>query len=474
MTSTQALTPPKAARVNWRAIAWQAFLIAIVGWLAYEAITNAAQNMRARNIPTDFSFWFNTSGFDINQSLISYSARSTYGRAFVVGLLNTLAVAAVGIVLATMLGFVIGVARLSNNWIISKLAEVYVEILRNTPLLLQLLFWYNAVLKPLPRPRQSIALPAFSLQFPGLHMLALAVIAAAIGVVVWRVGRTAREESLAKALGGAAGSLLIGVALLALVFGGGLFGLSAGQGDNWAGLLGIAAGQYAFLNNRGLYLPLPVFAPAMLSVAIIFALSLAAALAFVVWARRRQARTGEQWPHGWIGLAIAIIPALAAFLLAGGPVSGDYPVPRGFNLAGGWRVYPEFFALLLGLSLYTAAFIAEIVRAGILAVPKGQTEAANALGLRRQAILKLVVVPQAMRVIIPPLTNQYLNLTKNSSLAVFVGYPDLVQVFAGTVLNQTGAAVQVIAITMAVYLTISLLTSAAMNLYNRRMALVER
>jgi general L-amino acid transport system permease protein len=374
-----------------RGFLYQAVLIAIVGFLGYEAVVNASTNMRARGIPTDFAFWDRVASFDINQTLIEYSAASTYGRAFYVGLLNTLLVAAVGVVLATFLGFFVGVARLSHNYVVQKLATLYVEVMRNTPLLLQLLFIYNAVLTPLPNPRNSISL-----------------------------------------------------------------------------------GAGVFINNRGLVLPDPQFAPGAGWVLVAAIVGLVLAIAFRIYARRDQEKTGRIYPVVWIGAGLVFgLPALV-YLALGEPVTFAAPVLRGFNFQGGVRVLPEFVALVLGLVLYTAAFIAEIVRAGILSVSHGQTEAAMALGLTRQQTLKLVVTPQAMRVIIPPLTNQYLALTKNSSLAVFIGYPDLVQVFAGTVLNQTGAAVQVIAITMAVYLVISLVTAAIMNTYNRRMALVER
>jgi general L-amino acid transport system permease protein len=374
-----------------RGLLWQGVLIALVGYLAYEAVLNASTNMRARGIPTDFSFWDRTASFDINQTLVSYSATSTYGRAFVVGLLNTLLVAGIGVVLATLLGFFVGIARLSENWVVSKVATVYVEIMRNTPLLLQLLFWYNAVLKPLPGPRDSIS------------------------------------------------------------FGAGIF-----------------------LNNRGLIFPEPQFAPAAVAIPIVAAIAFVLAIGLAIFARRRQASTGQALPVVWIGAGLVLGLPILAYLAAGQPVTFVDPVLRGFNFQGGVRVLPEFVALLLGLVFYTAAFIAEIVRAGIQSVAHGQTEAAQSLGLTRQQTLKLITIPQALRVIVPPLTNQYLALTKNSSLAVFIGYPDLVQVFAGTVLNQTGAAVQVIAITMAVYLTISLVTALVMNVYNRRKALVER
>jgi general L-amino acid transport system permease protein len=473
MSSIEGTAPPTGSRLNMRALFWQILLTVVVVWLAYEAVTNASENMRARNIPTDFSFWFRTSGFDINQTLISYSAVSTYGRAFLVGLLNTLSVAVAGVFFATVIGFSIGVARLSHNWIVAKLASAYVELLRNTPLLLQLLFWYNAVLKQLPHPRRSLALPAATFHMPDTSTLIAGGLALAIGFALIVLARKV-QAGVGALLARTFGSLSMAIGLLVLLFGGQLLASWVGLPGSGGGLIAFAKGQYGFLNNRGLYLPLPLFSNAMTRVWILLGGGFLAAVIFYIWAGRRQAQTGQTLPRNTIALTLTFAPAAIALLLSDNPVSFDLPKPRGFNLSGGWRVYPEFFALLLGLSLYTAAFIAEIVRAGILSVAKGQTEAASALGLRRQSVLKLVVVPQAMRVIIPPLTNQYLNLTKNSSLAVFIGYPDLVQVFAGTVLNQTGAAVQIIAITMAVYLVISLVTSFGMNIYNRRVALLER
>jgi general L-amino acid transport system permease protein len=371
---------------------YQILLLAVVGFLIWSAASNAIENLRAQKIASGFGFWHNASGFDINQKLIPYDASSgTYGRAFWVGLLNTLLVASIGIVLSTFLGFFVGVARLSSNWIVSKIAMIYVEVIRNVPLLLQLFFWYNAVLKPLPNPRQSIELPA--------------------------------------------------------------------------GFL---------LNNRGLYVPDPQFGPGgnLIIWALLF--GLVASFVFRSWARKQQAETGKQYPIGLVAFGLIIVLPTLVYFATGRPISFVYPELAGFNLRGGIQIFPEFVALLVGLTTYTAGFIAEVVRAGILAVSKGQTEAANALGLRAGPTLKLVVIPQAMRVIIPPLTSNYLNLTKNSSLAVAIGYPDLVQVFTGTVLNQTGQAVEVVAITMAVYLTISLVTSLFMNIYNKRMALVER
>jgi general L-amino acid transport system permease protein len=382
--------PPRRRR--WGNLALQAALVVVVGGLAYGAFVNAADNLAKANIASGFRFWNNTAGFDISQTLIDYSpSTSTFGRAFWVGLLNTLLVAALGIVLATALGFAIGIARLSRNWLVSRLAGAYVELIRNVPLLLQLLFWYNAVLKALPDLRSSFALP------------------------------------------------------------GGLF-----------------------LNNRGLFLPRPQFGAGFSYVLTAFVLGAIATTALRIWARRRQDLTGE--PPRILPYALTLIVAvpLVVFFLAGAPLHFSFPEMGRFNVLGGTEILPEFAALLLALAIYTAAFIAEVVRAGLLSVPHGQTEAAQALGLRSGSTLRLVVVPQAMRVIVPPLTSQYLNLIKNSSLAVAIGYPDLVQVFAGSVLNITGQAVEVIAVTMAVYLFISLATSLFMNLYGHAVGIVER
>ncbi len=373
-------------------LAFQVALLLIVGGLAYAAVVNAAQNLAHANIATGFGFWNNTAGFDISQTLIHYSAStSTFGRAFWVGLLNTLFVSGIGIVLATILGFVVGIARLSRNWLVACLAGGYVELVRNVPLLLQLLFWYNAVLKSLPELQGSIALP-----------------------------------------------------------GGG------------------------FLNNRGLFLPRPEFGPGFGAVVIALLVGVVAALLLRSWARGRQARSGRRTRIFWAAVGLIGGLPLVAFVLAGLPLSFHFPALGRFNVTGGIEVLPEFAALLIALTVYTAAFIAEVVRAGVLAVPAGQTEAAQALGLRSATTLRLIVVPQALRVIIPPLTSQYLNLIKNSSLAVAIGYPDLVQIFTGTVLNITGQAVEVVAITMAVYLTISLVISLSMNIYGRATAVVER
>jgi general L-amino acid transport system permease protein len=372
-------------------VIYQIVLIVAVAVFAWEIASNVAENLRRQNIASGFGFWNRTSGFDISQTLIEYSNASTYGRAFWAGLCNTLLVAALGIVLATILGFVIGIARLSSNWLVARLATVYVEVIRNLPLLLQLMFWYFAVLKNLPGPRQSLALPAG-----------------------------------------------------------------------------------ASLNVRGLYLPSPVPEPGFGIVFWALVIGVAGAIVIRVWARRRQMATGQRFPVLWTTLGLLFGLPLSAYFLTGMPLSFEYPELKGFNFQGGMVIQPEFMALLLGLAIYTASFIAEIVRAGILGVSKGQKEAARALGLTNGQMLRLVVIPQASRIIIPPLTSQYLNLTKNSSLAVAIGYPDFVSVFTGTVLNQTGQAVEVILLTMAVFLTLSLLTSAFMNWFNTRMALVER
>jgi general L-amino acid transport system permease protein len=364
--------------------------VAIIAFAAYIA-HNTATNLRKLGIASGFGFLNRVSGFDIGITLIPYSLTSTYGRAFLVGLLNTLLVSVCGIVLATILGFIIGVLRLSRNWLVARLASAYVEIIRNVPLLLQIVFWYFGVLSALPALRNSLSI-----------------------------------------------------------------------------------GGIVFLNNRGVYAPAPIAEPGFSALPIAFLVGVVGAIAVSRWARRRQELTGQQFHSFWVGLGLVVGLPLVAAVFTGFPVTWEYPELRGFNFAGGLVILPEFIALLLALTLYTAAFIGEIVRAGIQAVSHGQTEAAYALGLRPTVTTRLVIIPQALRVIVPPLTSQYLNLTKNSSLAVAIGYPDLVHVFTGTVLNQTGQAVEVITITMLVYGSISLLISLFMNWYNRRIALVER
>lgn len=374
-----------------RGIALQVLLLIAVGLLAITIAFNTAANLKAQNVASGFDFLSRTAGFDVSQSLVPYTSKSSYAQAFWVGLSNTLLVAALGIVFATLLGFALGIARVSENWLASRLALAYVEIVRNVPLLLQLLVWYVAVLRSLPAPSAALQLP-----------------------------------------GG------------------------------------------AVIDVRGLHVPRLDFEHGS-AVALTFALSIACAV--VLWrdARGLRARGTARSPSlvraAWAAVALTPLIALAA---AASTLSVTRPALGRFNYDGGVSIEPEFLALLIGLSIYTAAFIAEIVRAGLLGVPEGQREAAAALGLNRSQALRLVILPQALRIVIPPLTNQYLNLTKNSSLAVAIGYPDLVSVFAGTVLNQTGQAVEVIAITMAVYLVISLATALFMNWLNARTAWRER
>jgi general L-amino acid transport system permease protein len=374
-------------KAGWNGVAVQIAFAAILGWIAYEIVSNARANLQTQHIAAGFGFLKNNAGFDVNQTLISYTGSDTFLRVFVVGLLNTLVVSLVGVVFATVLGFVVALCRLSPNWLLSRVGEIYVEIIRNLPLLFQILFWYLAVLAALPNPRQSISL---------------------LGLI--------------------------------------------------------------FISNRGLVIPRPIgeagFEPflAMLAFGVVVSLGLR------IYARRALYREGRMiriWPCV-LGLLFAL--PLVTMLMFGVPFTFELPQLKGFNFAGGARIIPEFVALTLALSTYTAAFIAEIVRAGILSVHKGQMEAGSSLGLSRGTTLRLIVVPQAMRVIVPPLTNQYLNLTKNSSLAVAIGYPDLVSVFAGTSLSQTGQAIEIIAMTMGVYLLISLVTSAIMSIYGWRLS----
>ncbi|MFD1694069.1 amino acid ABC transporter permease [Roseibium aestuarii] len=400
-TQDRAGAPARASLLNdpkARGLFYQIVVVVGLALFFWFIVSNTIHNLQRLNIASGFGFLENTAGFGTSQSLINYSESSSYGDAILVGLLNTILVAVIGIFFATLLGFLIGVARLSNNWIISKLAYCYVELLRNVPLLLQIFFWYFAVLRSIPGKREKWSL------FDTFH-----------------------------------------------------------------------------LNIVGLRGPAPIFEPGSQFMFYALIVAIGAAFGLSRWARKRQDATGQQFPSFWAGLGLIIGLPTVVCLLTGVPVHLEYPVfnetgpilKRGFELGTGFNLIPELLALVLALSLYTAAFIAEIVRAGIQAVSHGQTEAAQALGIRQGLTLRLVVIPQAMRVIIPPLTSQFLNLTKNSSLAVAIGFPDLVSM-GGTVLNQTGQALEVIAIWMAVYLSLSLLTSAFMNWYNQRMALVER
>ena len=373
-------------RAGWAGFAFQLLFVTVLIWIGYEIVVNTRANLQAQRITSGFGFLANTAGFDVSQNLIPYSGSDTYTRVFLVGLLNTLLVAVVGIFFATLIGFMVALGRLSPNWLLSRISGGYVELIRNLPLLFQILFWYLAVLAALPNPRQSIA----------------------------------------------------------------LFGSF-------------------FLSNRGLVIPKPIAEAGLEPFAIALLVAVAAALLLRSYARRQLFANGRLiriWPTV-LGLLIGL--PLVTSLVFGAPVMFEIPELKGFNFSGGSRVIPEFVALLLALSLYTAAFIAEIVRAGIQSVHKGQMEAGASLGLSRGSTLRLIVVPQALRVILPPLTNQYLNLTKNSSLAVAIGYPDLVSVFAGTTLSQTGQAIEIIAITMGVYLVISLVTSVIMSFYGWRL-----
>lgn len=373
-------------RAGWAGFALQVLFVAALVWLCYEIVANARANLQAQRITAGFGFMANTAGFDVSQALIPYSGSDSYTRVFLVGLLNTLLVSIIGIFFATIIGFLVALGRLSPNWLLSRISGGYVELIRNLPLLFQILFWYLAVLAALPNPRQSIS-----------------------------------------------------------VFGS------------------------FFLSNRGFVIPKPIGTPGFEPFVAAIALAVIASLLLQRYARKELFDRGRMiriWPYV-LGMLVGL-PVLIS-LVFGAPVKFEYPELKGFNFAGGSRVIPEFVALTLALSTYTAAFIAEIVRAGIQSVHKGQMEAGASLGLQRGSALRLIVVPQAMRVILPPLTNQYLNLTKNSSLAVAIGYPDLVSVFAGTTLSQTGQAIEIIAITMGVYLVISLVTSAIMSFYGWRL-----
>jgi general L-amino acid transport system permease protein len=373
-----------------RGLFYQVLVLGLVLLGGLYLVGNTLENRSRLGVASGFDFLGRLSGFDISQTLIQFSSSTgSFGRAFIVGLLNTFYVAIVGIVLATVIGFVMGIARLSSNWLVNRLALVYIEIIRNIPLLLQLIFWYAVVLGALPAPRDSIT-------FMG-----------------------------------------------------------------------------AALNVRGLFLPKPVFADGILVELVFVLLAILGVVLMRRWAKARFERTGQPFHTFWAGLAILVVVPVLGSLVAGGPVTLEFPQLSTFRVTGGFVLLPEFLAIVLGLAVYTGSFIAEIVRSGILAVSKGQWEAAGALGLSRADTLRLIIVPQALRVIIPPQTSQYLNLTKNSSLGVAIGYPDFFNI-ASTINNQTGQAVEVIAITMAVYLLLSLLISVFMNWYNAKMALVER
>ena len=369
---------------------YQALTALAIVWLFWYAGHNAADNLAKANMTSGFGFLKSRAGFDIAQTSIAYSSDSTYFRALVAGLVNTLIVAAAGIVTATLIGLLVGIGRLSGNWLVARLCMVYVEVFRNIPPLLVIFFFYMGVLSLLPNLRASLALP-----------------------------------------------------------------LSV------------------FVSNRGIYLPAAVFGEGFSAVVIAFIAGIAAAIVYARRAMRRQFETGRRPPVFWVNAGLVAGLPLIVFTALGFPVSLDFPVPGRFNMRGGAVIGPEILSLYMALSLYTAAYIAEIIRAGIVGVEKGQTEAAHALGLRPRLTTRLVILPQALRIVIPPLTSEYLNLTKNSSLAVAIGYADLVSV-GGTIMNQSGHPIEIIAIWMLIYVSISLATSIFMNWFNVKMALVER
>lgn len=373
-----------------RSLIYQVGVVLMVAALGYYLVSNTLTNLERQAIATGFGFLEKESSFEIGETLIEYSAADNYARALIVGVLNTLKVSFIGIVLTVILGAFVGIARLSSNWLVSRLAAIYIEVLQDIPILLQLFFWYALFYEMLPSPRQAL-------------------------------------------------SPISGI----------------------------------FICNRGFMFAVPAAHPVWGWMGWVFAGACGLAYFIRRWALQRQAKTGQSFPIFWVSIGLLLGLPFVVWILGGAPVAMDFPQLRGFNFQGGMGVSPEFGALLLGLVLYTAAFVAEIVRAGIQSVIKGQTEAARALGLKQGQVLSLVILPQALRVIIPPLTSQMLNLTKNSSLAVAIGYPDFVSV-ASTTINQTGQAIEGVALIMTVYLCLSLLTSAFMNWYNKKMALVER
>lgn len=374
-----------------RAIIYQVVALLLIFLFTYFILNNMFINIEKRGINTGFDFLNSEAGFGILQSLIAYDESNSHGKVFIVGLLNTILVSVIGIVFASLIGLLVGIGRLSKNFMVSKLSMIYVETFRNIPILLQILFWYNVVLASLPSPRQSFS------YFDSI-----------------------------------------------------------------------------FFNNRGLYIPKPILESGFTAVVISFILALVAIVFLSKWANKRHDETGEEFPIIWTSIGILIAAPLIVFLLSGSPATLEYPALKGFNFKGGLTLIPELLALALALSIYTATYIAEAVRAGIEAVPKGQKEAAHALGLKDHVILKKVVLPQALRVIIPPVINQYLNLVKNSSLATAIGYPELVTIFSGTSLNQVGQAIEIILMTMAVYLTLSIIISVLMNWFNAKMKIKER
>ncbi len=376
-----------------RSIFYQVVVFGLIAWTAWYLFTNTTQNLEARGMSSGFGFLETTAGFSIAWSIIPYEPSRSYGYVFLVGILNTLVVSLIAIVLTTALGFMIGILRLSHNWLISTLAGAYVEIIRNTPLLLQILFWFLGVFSLLPRPKQSLDL-----------------------------------------------------------FGLGLFEL----------------------NNRGFYFPAPVPGDGFWMTMLAVLIAIAAAYAVAVWAKRRFLATGERFPVFWTSVGILLgLPALV-FLATGSPLAWDVAKLQGFNFVGGASVPPAFCALLIALVIYHASYIGEAVRAGILSVSKGQTEASHSLGLKPGWTMRLIIIPQAMRAIMPPLISTWMTVVKNSSLAIAIGYPDLVAVYMQTSLNQSGHAIEIVAMVMLFYSAVSLTISAALNYYNKRVQLKER
>ncbi|MBV8186551.1 MAG: amino acid ABC transporter permease [Alphaproteobacteria bacterium] len=385
---------PKVAPWNdpvVRGWVFQIVVVGLVGLLAWYLVTNTITNLERQKIASGYHYLGREAGFEIGDSMIPYSPADTYARAILVGLLNTLKVSVLGIIMATVLGTLLGIGRLSNNWLLARICEWYVEAFRNVPLLLWLFLFYKMISEAFPGPRQAISL-------------------------FW---------------------------------------------------------HSVYLSNRGVYYPVPLADPVWPWMGLAFLIGVAGAVVLHRWARRRQDATGQPFPSGSAGIGLAIGLPLVVWLLGGAPIHMSWPELKGFNFDGGSVIQPEFTALLAGLVLYTSAFVAEIVRSGILALHKGQSEAAMALGLSRGQAMRLVLLPQALRVIVPPMTSQYLNITKNSSLAIAIGYPDLVASVNVTI-NQTGQAIENVLIIMAAYLSVSLSISAFMNWYNKRIALRER
>ncbi|NYT63918.1 amino acid ABC transporter permease [Alcaligenaceae bacterium] len=394
MTKKNSLSQAPRRRLSWndpgvRAFIYQVLILGVVGFAVWYLVSNTLHNLAVRNISTGFGFINREAGFAIGESIIDYTPADTYGRAIWVGLINTLRVSVVGIIAATLFGTLLGVARLSKNWLVSRVCSVYIEVMRNIPLLLQLFFWYAIITESMPGPRQAL-------------------------------------------------NPMSGV----------------------------------FVSNRGLTLP-ALQGDALDWMVAGLAIAIVAIVMLGHWAKKRQEATGDIFPLLRVGAALLVILPIAGWLVSGASLTLEFPALTGFNFTGGISMSPEFTALLVGLVLYTAAFVAEVVRSGIQSVSRGQWEAAEAIGLSRARMLRLVILPQALRVIVPPMTSQYLNLTKNSSLAVAIGYPDIVSV-VNTTLNQTGQAIEGILIIMAAYLTVSLSISVFMNWYNKRIALVER